>query len=41
MFVVGYASGVATLLAISGGIGYYVAKHPKMLVRKIMGKNER
>lgn len=36
MFTIGYASGIMTMLIVSGAIGWYLGKHPRVLVRRIM-----
>lgn len=38
MFVAGYAAGIATLVLTCGAIGWYAARHPRFMVRKMMGR---
>lgn len=39
MFVIGYVSGALSMIAVSGGIGWWLGRHPRLLVRHfIRGK---
>lgn len=40
-FIIGYVAGVMTLVALSAAIGFYMYRHPKVMVRTMMGRKHR
>jgi hypothetical protein len=37
-FFIGFGTGILSMVALSGAVGWWMAKHPRYLVRKMMGK---
>ena len=36
-FIVGYAAGLITVTGVSGVVGWYMYRHPRKMVRRMMG----